>query len=937
IGYERQEIPIAGRTTINVQLHSTAMGLNQIVVVGYGTQKKKDITGAVASIREEDFNKGIVTSPEQLLQGKISGVLVVQNSGEPGGGMSISIRGASSINAGTQPLFVIDGLPMDDAPVINGTGTIEFTPTRSPSNPLRMLNPADIASIEVLKDASATAIYGARGANGVIIITTKQGVIGKITTNYDVHTGIQNIAHKIRLLNAQEYKNILNQLISEGAATKDNEVKDIQGNGTDWQSEIFNKNALIFNHDLTFSGGDKTIKFYTSFNVFNQEGLIKNTSFKRYTNRINITFNPINKLEIGLNLNGSYGKNNYVPIGFGINGEADVIYDALFFDPTLPVKDTNGEYTTSPFLDLDNPVASIYGKRAIENTYRLFGTVYGRYNILSNLYFKLNIGGDFANARKDVYVSRLTRHGLPAGGIGSILQGNRGNYLIESTLNYNKVAGNNEINAVIGATTQRFINTSSNISASGFPSDALTTNNIGAGEQYTYVIGSNKNSNKLLSYIGRINYSFKDKYLVTSSFRIDGSSKFGINNRFGYFPSFALAWRIKNENFIKNLDKISDLKLRISWGEVGNQEISNYQSISTYTLGPDIILDEQTYPTSVPARLPNPNLKWETTRQTDIGMDFDLFNERLSGALDVYFKKTYNMLLDLPVPTSSGFTSILSNIGSMKNYGMEFTIDAKVVSNNKFNWESTFNFYTLNNKVINLGGINQIITGDAGQTSQIFLIKPGLPIYTFYGYKVIGIWQSNDDFTKTKDNVHPGDLKYLDKNNDGTVNSEDRVNLGNSFPKFTFGLNNTLSLNRFELSLFIEGSYGGKMLNNNLVDTYFPVQFRRNRYAKPYLNRWTTNNPSTKYPSFINPTSQGNKLVNSYTVEDASYTRLKYVSLSYTVKNINMYITLENLITVTKYSGYDPEINPNGDAYRRIDFNAYPLSRNVLLGVNIKF
>ncbi|HEX5552982.1 MAG TPA: SusC/RagA family TonB-linked outer membrane protein, partial [Chitinophagaceae bacterium] len=735
----------------------------------------------------------------------------------------------------------------------------------------------------------------------------------------------------------------LNSLIAEGAAPVGNEVGNIAGGGTDWQSEIFQKNAVVQSHNLSLTGGNNKTNYFVSLNYFDQNGTVKSSEFRRYSARVNLHIQATENLEFGLNLNTSYSMNDYAPVGFGINGEAGTIYNALNFDPTLPVRDTAGAYTISPFLDLDNPLAEIYGKNAKAQTFRTYGTIYGKYTILPGLFAKLNLGGDVLNERKDVYVNRLTKHGAPAGGIATILEAQKSNYLVEATLTYDRSFGSQHLNVVLGTTTQRFVTQSTNMGASGFPADATTTNSIGLGNQATYTLGSGKASNRLLSYLGRVNYNIQGKYLLTGSFRIDGSSRFGINNRFGYFPSFAAAWKINEEHFMQGVSAVSTLKLRASWGQTGNQAIGDYAALTTFSSGPIAILDDKPVSSTVPARLPNPDLKWETTAQTDIGLDFGFFDQRIAGSIDYYSKRTYDMLLALPVPTSTGFSSKLSNVGSIRNTGWEFTLNTQNLTG-PFSWSSNVSLSTIKNKVLDLGGIPQIITGAAGQTSQIFLTKPGLSLYSFYGYKIIGVWQKGDDFSKTKDNVQPGDLKYADVNGDGTVNGDDRVQLGNSFPKFTWSFGNSFSYKRFQLDIFLEGSQGVKMLNNNLVDAYFPVQFRRNRFAEPYLNRWTPDHPSNKYPSFVNPTGQGNKLVNSYTVEDASYARIKTVTLGYHfnirnsfIQSARVYVTGENLILLTGYDGYDPAVNPNGNAFRRIDFNAYPVARTFILGLSVNF
>ncbi|WP_345232729.1 TonB-dependent receptor [Olivibacter ginsenosidimutans] len=940
VGYVSQEIPVSGTEKVKVVLKEEQTSLNQVVVIGYGTQKKSDITGSVSSIKSSDFNKGTNTTFDQMISGKASGVQIIQNSAEPGGGVSVRIRGASSINAGSSPLYVIDGLPIDNAPAVTGGGA-NFDAPRVPRNPLAALNPADIESIEILKDASATAIYGARGANGVVIVTTKKGKEGATQVSYNASTGLQQVAHKIDLLTTSEYKDVLNGIIDAGGGAETYRIGDDLST-TDWQDEVFRK-AIIQNHALSLSGGNNKTKFYTSFNYFDQQGVVKSTGFKRYSAKLNLSTAVTDKLETGVSLNVSYTRDDYAPGGFGINAESGTIYSMLNFDPTLALRDANGVYTLSPFLDMDNPLALLEGANALANTYRTFGTAYAKYQLLPGLSAKINLGGDFSNQKRDVYVSRITRVGGPLGGSASILQGTLSNYLVEGTLNYDRQWNEHTVSAVLGATTQRFITDNTNQNARNFPSDLTGTYNTGLGDQSTYRLGSERRTNRLQSYLGRINYTFKDKYLLTGSFRMDGSSRFGTNNKFGYFPSFALGWKLHQETFMQGATAISNLKPRLSWGQTGNQEIGDYAAITTFSTGPSAILDDQLVTTTQPARIANPDLKWETTEQFNIGVDFGLFNERISGTIDYFQKKTFNMLLDLPIPTTTGFTSILSNVGSIRNTGWDFGITTQNLIGD-FAWTTNINLSTLHNNVLNLGGIGQIITGDAGQTNQVFIIREGLPVYSFYGYQIDGIWQTDDDFSVTRDPVAPGDIKYHDSNGDGVVNADDRTILGNSFPKLTWSLGNNFSYKNWQLSVFLEGVEGIKMLNNNLVDAYFPVQFRRNRFAEPYLNRWTPEHPSDKYPSFVNPTGQGSKLVNSYTVEDASYLRLRTLTLAYNLplnkkymRNLGVSLTAENLFTISDYSGFDPTVNPNGGAFNRIDFNAYPMAKTFILGVSVDF
>nr|WP_068888782.1 TonB-dependent receptor [Pedobacter panaciterrae] len=944
VGYERKEVPINNTTRINVQLKELSTALDDVVVVGYGTQKKSDVTGAITSLKTEDFNKGAAASLNQLMAGKAAGVRIVQNSNEPGGGISVNIRGAGSVSAGTEPLYVVDGLPLDNTPPVTGAGR-NYVASNTVRSPLNSINPADIASIEILKDASATAIYGSRGANGVIIITTKKGKEGKTNVNYSAYLGLQNVAKKLDVLNADEYMTVLNDIIANGGGSASEKVGGIQDGGTDWQDQIYKRNAQIQNHNLSISGGNTKSTFFVGLNYYDQQGVVITSGIKRYSARLNLTNEVSDKFNIGLNLSTSYTQDNLAPEGNGFNENGGTIYSALNMDPTISVRDpSTGLYQLSPYITIDNPLAIVYGKKASSAAYRTYGTFFANYKIIPDLEAKINIGGDILTQRRDVYVDRTTIAGQAASGAASVLNGTVSNYVAEGTLTYHKNFGVHQITALAGATTQRFITSRNSLEASGFPSDATGTDNVGSGTQSTYSVGSTKLANRLLSFLGRINYSLMNKYLFTASFRADGSSRFGANNRFGYFPSFSGAWKINEEEFMKNITSISNLKLKASWGRTGNQSIADYQSFETYSSGPLGVFNGQLISTQEPARLPNPDLKWETTEQTNFGFEIGLLNDRIAAGFDYYTKRTYDMLLNKPVTTTSGFTSQLTNIGSIRNTGLELTINSKNIDKT-FKWNTSVNMATIRNKVIDLGGAREIIAGSAGVLGdQPAIIRPGEPLYSFYGYEVIGVWQTGDDFSKTTDAVHPGDLKYRDVNGDGTVNANDRVILGNSFPKFTWGLNNNFSYKRFSLDIQIEGVHGLKMFNNNLADVYFPVNFRRNKFAEPYLQRWTASNPSNVYPSFVTPLSQGQKIINSYTVQDASYIRLQTVTLSYSFPAVNkvfrsgtVYVTGQNLFTKTNYDGMDPAVNPNGNANYRVDFNSYPLSSTFLFGVNFDF
>lgn len=938
VGYQSQRIRLDDRTYYEVLLVAQESALEEVVVIGYGTSKKSDITGSVSSLNEKDFNKGANISPEQLIAGKVSGVQVVQSSGEPGGGISVNVRGVGSVNAGNSPLYVVDGFPIDNSATVGGTGA-NFTGMKSARNPLNAINPNDIASIEVLKDASATAIYGSRGANGVVLITTKKGKSGGLNVNYDAYYGTQNVQRDIKILSTQQYKDVINGLIDAGEGTTSQRIGDIN-EGTDWLSHMYSKNAPVQNHNLSFSGGNENTKYHTSLNYFGQDGLLINSDNKRYSARVNLEHTAGN-FKLGTNITSSYIKDNYVANGMDLNERAGIIYAAIAYDPTLPIYNADGTYKLSPDMNIDNPLAIANGKTSQSNLYRTLGTIYGEMKFLEDFTAKLNVGADISNQRRDTYVDRQTIEGRANGGIASILQGTSTSYLGEFTLGYKKRFDMHDLNFLVGITGQQFNDVSSSSQGSGFSSDATGTNNMGLADPTKFIVTSGRTRNSLLSYLGRANYNLYDKYLFTASLRIDGSSRFGANNRYGVFPSFAFGWKLEEEDFIKQLDFFNTLKLRTSWGRTGNQEIGNYQSMSTYGGGQKAVIGNAQVSTTTPSRIANPNLKWETSEQLNFGLDYGFLKNRISGSIDVFYKDTKDMLLNLAVPRTTGFSTMMTNVGAVRNSGIEFLMNTRNIEG-AFSWETTWNFAWLKNLVKDLGTNTIIYNGSAGGTSNVSIIKVGQPMYSFYGYEIDGIWQKNDDFSVTKDAVVAGDVKYKDINGDMIVNADDRVVIGNSFPKYTASLTNNFDYKGFNLNIFIDGVFGVNMLNNNLVDTYFPANLKRNRLADPMLNRWTADNPSTVYPSFVNPLKQGKKEVNSYTVEDASYIRLNTVKLGYTiplqntkyVKGINLYVVGQNLAIITDYTGYDPSINPNGSG-ARIDWNAYPTARTFMFGINL--
>ncbi len=944
VGMKKQEVIVRNQTIINVTMEEDAIGIEEVVAIGYGTQTKRELSSSVTQLNENSFQQSTNTSIDQLMEGKAPGVQIVQMSGEPGAGMSVDIRGVGSINAGSSPLYVVDGLPIQNNVMIGGTGN-QVTPSRSPRNPISFLNPSDIKSIEILKDASATAIYGARGANGVILITTKSGEAGELKIDYNGHVGFNSVHKRLDLLNPQEYMEGINALIDMGHGDPSERVNEIQNGGTDWQDVIYEDMALAYKNNLSFSWGNGETNYLVSVDNTKENGLVKNTSFERYGVRFNLNHQS-EKVNFGISTTSSYIKDIYVPNGFDVNLRGGVINAAKLWDPTRSVRDENGDYTVTDFFDIDNPMAIIYGNHMEGNRYRTLGTMFLEYFVLPELGLKIRAGGDMNNEDKNVYKDRTTIIGKSLGGVATAYTASQSNYLIEGLANYKNDYGDHTFDILAGITTQKFIRDYRSQQANNFPTDATLAYNFGLADRATLVNSSSKSANKLLSYLGRINYKFKDRYLLTASYRIDGSSRFGEGNRFGYFPSISLGWLIDQEKYFKS-DVFDMLKLRASWGQTGNQEIGNYTALITFSTGPVYVLDDKFVTSLNPSRIANPDLQWETTVQTDIGIDFSLFEGRLSGIFDWYQKQTEDMLLNLPVPTSSGYTSKRVNIGSIKNSGIEFMLQSYNISKGNFKWTSDLNFTTLKNEVVDLGGIQEIITGSFSVAAGNFgLIRPGEPLMAFYGYEIEGIWQERDDFSSITNNVKPGDFKFRDQNDDDIIDSRDRVVIGKSFPDFVWGFSNSFKYKRFDLNVSFTGVEGIEMVNGNLMEQYFPRSGTRiNRFSKPFLNRWTPTNPSNNQPSYdnLNQHSQG---INTKTVVDASYIKLHNVRLSYNlpqtvlknnIRFLEIYATGLNLLTISDYDGHDPALNPNGDGNFRIDWNGYPSARTLLIGVNLGF
>ncbi|MBO9701310.1 MAG: TonB-dependent receptor [Sporocytophaga sp.] len=924
-GYEQKEVEIyeALDEDLSIKLKNSSL-LNEVVVVGYGTQKRSDVTGSVATVSEEIL-KTPVTSVDKLLQGSVAGVQVTQSSGQPGGSVSIRIRGGNSINGGNEPLYVIDGFP-----VYNDNNDANAGVTAGPSiNALASLNPSDIESIDVLKDASATAIYGSRGANGVVIITTKKGKAGQNNISYDSYYGVSQVIKTLDVLtDAKQWAQLRNDARINSGKTPyytQGQIDSMSG-GTDWQKEAF-RQAGFQNHQVTFRGGDEKTRFSISGNYYKQNGVLENTDFKRYSGRFNLEHNFSQRFRVAANLTGSQTSAQTV--------NDQIVRFLLLMPPTVPVKDANGNYTYQSEFEtpLGNPIATLKNITNRTNTFRLLGNIYGDYTITKGLTARVSIGTDLINNKQNVYIPSTIYQGANSNSTGTAAIGAKftNTWLNENTLNYSTNIGkNHKLNAVAGFTQQYYKTESVTGGSQQFVSDALTYNDLSTGAVYTKPT-SNTSDWGLQSFLGRVNYSYAQKYYLTITGRADGSSRFGKNNKWGFFPSAALAWNINRESFLASNDYISNLKLRLSGGLTGNQEIGLYQSLSTLSTN-TYFFNNQTVIGFSPNRISNPDLSWERTKQFDAGVDIAILNNRVDLTIDAYYKKTSDLLLNVPIPYTTGQSTALQNYGVVSNKGIELALTTQNVKTEKFNWTTSF-VYSLNrNKVESLGdGVDYVISGQS-------IAKVGQPLGSFYGYKSIGIYQTGE--------ATPGNIKYADINGDGQITQDrDRVVIGNAQPKFLAGLTNNFYYKNFDVSIFFYASYGNKVFNQNRQQ--LEQLTGQQNASTAALDRWTTSNPSTTMPrAFF---EDATTVVSDRFVEDASFLRLKNIVIGYTlpakltnkahIGKARFYIAAQNILTLTKYTGYDPEVSKNEQTTltQGVDYGVYPNSKSYQVGLNVTF
>lgn len=967
VGYMSKEIAVGNQASINVTLEDDVKALDEVVVVGYGTQSKRAVTGAVASIDYERFKDRSFSNVTQSLAGQLPGVNITQAQGAPGQSPIIRIRGISSITAGTNPLYVIDGMPIEN-----------FN--------LNTINPQDIESVEVLKDASSAAIYGSRGANGVILITTKLGRPGQTNVNVTYEHGIQEVVRQIDLMDAQQFVDYYvdahnNAWVAAGGNASDpNDVRGTSykipedfinnpgqfGAGTNWQDVMF-RVAPIDNAQVSLSGGSEKTQYLLSTAFLNQQGVLDQNYYKRLTVRANLKQNISEKFTAGANLTfaGIYDRTD------GIQGKSDVVSLGLQSDPIFPVYNENGNlgfkdpnsvwYRFAAYNDLQlwHPYSLTREIDKQNKTFNTLGTGYLEYNILEGLQFRSSVSVNLSNSRYDSYRYDKMKYGYssPLAAQGDVNSTFMMNWLTENTLNYQKQFGAHQLNALIGYTTQKQRDEYMAVGAGNYPNDLVHTLNAGTVNGGT----STASEWSMLSYLARVNYNLNNKYFLTGTIRRDGSSRFGNNTKWGYFPSISGGWVLSDEAFMSGLNWVNTLKLRASYGVAGNNQIPNYGAVSL--LGAANYVNGTSLANGLKVTtIANPDLKWEKTHQFNLGVDLLMLNNRVRIAAELYNSTTNDLLLNVPVPDITGFSTQLTNIGSMRNRGFEFNLHSENI-NRQLSWTTDFNFSLNRNQVMQLG------PGDAPiiYTDYVVTVKTevGQPISNFYGYIFDGVYnnQGEIDATPHHPSTTPGDPIVRDVNGDGQITEDDRTVIGNYQPNFISGMTNTFYYKGFEFSFMLQGSYGGE-ITNQLIRYNGIWNGGRNAYAD-VANYWRSESDPGDGKHFkptIAPRGLQEKF-STYWVEDASFLRVKNIRIAYSlpkqllartpIKTARVYVNAENVFLFTDYSNYDPENTtypattysptatattgmPSG-AMIGVDYGSYPVPRIITIGTKIDF
>ena len=931
IGYNTKEVNIEGKTSIEVSLTPASESLDEVVVVGYGAVKKSDLTGSVTSVTSEELTAYPALGATQAIQGRASGVMVTSKNGEPGSGARIRIRGGTSINASSSPLYVVDGF----------AGGV-------------MPPPEDIASIEILKDASATAIYGSRGANGVVLITTKSGRAGTSQVNFNMSYSAQEVGKKLDLLNGQQFAEYINELYAnDGVNSVPYPNPEQHGIGTDWQDEIFRSGGLQ-NYQVSANGGKENLKYYTSVNYYGNKGVVINSKYERFSGLSNLDMELSDKVRSGVKMYFMRTQNDGVKTQETSGGATNVgvLSAALKFEPVQGVYDENGNYTIHQVGDPhDNPVAvaNEFQNNTISDIFQ--GNTFLEIDILKDLTFKSTFGVQIYNTRNGQFTPTTLRAGRNTGGTGAISSNKNTILLNENYLNYTKSFNDrHRLNFMAGYSYQSFRGESWRSVNTNFITNSFSYWNLGGGSVYQSP-SSGLTEWTLASFYGRANYAFNDKYMLTFTGRYDGSSRFGANNKWAFFPSGAIAWNVKKESFMEDVNAISHFKLRASHGITGNTEIGSYQSLAR--LSPSFtVVNGSPVNAVIPSAVANNNLSWESTAQSDIGLDFGMFQDRVILTADYYYKKTSDLLYNIPLPQYSGYSTSLQNIGSVENKGWEFSLSTVNVER-ALSWNTNFNISFNRNKILELAGGDVFYSTVPGHmiSTDSQVLREGEVVGAFYGWIFDGIYQENDDF-EAEPGKQAGDVKYVDLTGrdangnldgvpNGRVNNDDRVIIGNPHPDFIFGFNNNFNYENFDLNIFFQGSVGNDMLNYTRMELDWMAG--KSNATTDALNRWTPTNTDTNVPR----ASGANKPeVSTRWVEDGSYVRMKNLALGYSLpaimlerwklSKLRVYFSAQNLLTFTNYSGYDPEVSfRDSNTNVGLDYGSYPNVKSYTLGINV--
>jgi TonB-linked SusC/RagA family outer membrane protein len=941
VGYEQKNVRVKqDDDNVVVALQEENQHLDEIVVVGYGTQRRQKLTGSVVSVDRSILNNNILPTADGLLAGSVAGVSVT-GTGQPGAASKIRIRGGNSVSANNEPLYVIDGFIYYKEGGAIDTGE-RGTAIEGGVSPLSLINPQDIESIEVLKDVSATAIYGSRGANGVVIVTTKKGQKGKAQIRYSYQLSLGIPAKKLSVMNAREWARYQKDYFYNKGGYTDAEI-DALGEGTDWQSAVL-RNTISHNHNLSISGGDDRTRYLVTGNIVRQEGILLNTGYQRSGLRVNIDRHVNDRLTIGATSNISRNRQDGLTTTTGVSfnsspfqgGITNSLTYALLMPPVVPIYKADGSYNYSnpyeyayfimgdiaanPVSDLENSVAQTIDDDVI-------GNVFATYQLTDDLQTKATFGFDLDNLTQNYFAPHYTALGLANGGVGNVTKRRIETWQTEFTLTYDHQFGEaHHVDALAGYTYQSTNHTFLSASSSQYTDETLKHNNLSGGSQYSAPRSGESESN-LHSLIGRVNYSLYDKYNMTATLRADRSSRFAKSHNWGIFPSLGLSWNIEKEHFAENVEWLNGLKLRASVGTVGNQEIGDYlytTSYSTSTTG------GQVHYTKTNAA--NDNLKWETTVSTNVGIDLSAFKNRLTFTAEVYWKRTNDLLLVVPVDVAKyGVSSQLQNVGNVENRGLELSLGVTPISHKDLRWTLAANAAWNTNRLTSLGNHEQL------QTASYTILKKDEAVGSFYGLIFDGVVQKGEDTSllPSQNGAKPGvgEAKFRDVNGDGKVDQNDRVILGHQQADLTFGLTSTLKWRQFDLFLQLQGATGGKVYNSLRRTLEHPTDCYN--VSSVILDSWTSENPSNTLPkvSDVRPYSY----IDDRYVEDADYLKLRTLSLGYRFRlkpvktDVHLTATASNLFTLTGYKGYDPEVQGG------IDLGQYPSARTFTLGIEITF